>query len=148
MSPLRLLLEGPDLPTLLEQIRTEYGAEARIVQAEKVRSGGVAGFFARERFNIQVEVPRVQVPPRRAPKRGGSPVQSVMDLVDLLNLEDKALHQDILDAPRAASRTHATEVPGVDSADRFAGPSVASASLASPPQVSVSGPSAGSPAQL
>jgi len=99
MSPLRLLLEGPDLETLLEQIRTEYGAGARIVQAEKVRRGGVGGFFARERFTIQVEVPEAEAPPGRAPKRGGSPVKSVMDLVDQLNKEDEALYRDKMEAP-------------------------------------------------
>ena len=102
MSPMHLLLEGPDLQTLLEQVRTEYGTTARIVHAEKVRRGGVGGFFARERFNIQVEVseppptsqPTTSVPP------GRGTVQSVMDLVDQLNLEEKGLYQDIQDSPR------------------------------------------------
>lgn len=54
--PTRLLLEGPDIAVLLERVRTEHGAGARIVSAEKVRSGGFAGFFARERFEVTVEV--------------------------------------------------------------------------------------------
>lgn len=101
MSPLRLLLEGPDLNTLLEQIRREYGAEARIIQAEKVRRGGVGGFFARERFNIQLEVPAAKAP-QRAPSRAGSSVKSVMDLVDRLNREDEALHHGLTGAPGRA----------------------------------------------
>ncbi|MGN6331548.1 MAG: hypothetical protein ACTHOD_07835 [Motilibacteraceae bacterium] len=54
--PTRLLLEGPDIAVLLDRVRTEHGAGARIVSAEKVRSGGFAGFFARERFEVTVEV--------------------------------------------------------------------------------------------
>lgn len=56
MLPQRRQLEGPDLEGLLEQVKAEYGDSARIVQAEKVRTGGLAGFFARERFHIDVEI--------------------------------------------------------------------------------------------
>lgn len=53
---MRLQLEGQDLESLLTRVHEEYGAGARIVQAEKVRSGGVGGFFAREHFAMTVEV--------------------------------------------------------------------------------------------
>jgi hypothetical protein len=122
MSPMRLLLEGPDLQTLLETIRSEYGAEARIVQAEKVRRGGVAGFFARERFNIQVEVPRAPAVSQRAPIRGGSTVRSVMDLVDRLNREEEALHRDVIDAPQVAVHSPAKAVRPSASAARSGAP--------------------------
>jgi flagellar biosynthesis GTPase FlhF len=52
----QLQLEGPELEPLLARVRNELGASARIVHAEKIRSGGVAGFFARERFELTVEV--------------------------------------------------------------------------------------------
>jgi hypothetical protein len=52
----RLLLEGPDLQALLARVNDEHGPRARIVKAERVRSGGVAGFFARERFEVEVEI--------------------------------------------------------------------------------------------
>jgi hypothetical protein len=157
MSPMRLLLEGPDLQTLLERIRTEYGAGARIVEAEKVRRGGVGGFFARERFNIQVEVSDVQAAPQRVPGHDGSPVQSVMDLVDRLNREEEALHQHVLEAAPATppvrapaaltfssafasasaatagpAATHATAGPAAPAAEP-----AARAPSAIPPQVSV-----------
>jgi hypothetical protein len=51
-----LLLEGPDIEALLAQIRDEHGSAARIVSADKVRRGGVGGFFARQRFEIAVEL--------------------------------------------------------------------------------------------
>lgn len=54
--PTRLLLEGSDIESLLTRVRTEHGSTARIVSADKVRSGGVAGFFAKERFEVAVEV--------------------------------------------------------------------------------------------
>ncbi len=52
----QLQLEGPELEPLLARVRNELGPSARIVHAEKIRSGGVAGFFARQRFELTVEV--------------------------------------------------------------------------------------------
>jgi hypothetical protein len=52
----RLLLEGPDLEELLVRIKEEHGSAATIVSAERVRSGGVAGFFSKQRFEIAVDV--------------------------------------------------------------------------------------------
>src|SRR3954463_15561681 len=56
MSSTHLRLEGPDLPSLLDQVRAEYGPGARVVHAERIRRGGVGGFFARERYHLEVEV--------------------------------------------------------------------------------------------
>ncbi|MGN6686694.1 MAG: hypothetical protein ACTHK1_04070 [Actinomycetales bacterium] len=53
---MRLLLEGTDIEELLAQVRREHGGAARIIAADKVRSGGVAGFFARERYEVTVEI--------------------------------------------------------------------------------------------
>lgn len=53
----RLLLEGPDLAELVAQVREQFGSRARIVRAERVRTGGFAGFFAKERFEMTVDVP-------------------------------------------------------------------------------------------
>ena len=43
---------GRELTTLLEQVREELGAEATIVEANKVRTGGIAGFFKNEKFEV------------------------------------------------------------------------------------------------
>jgi hypothetical protein len=51
-----MLLEGTDIRALLQQVRDEYGPEARIVHAERIRSGGVGGFFAKQRFEVAVEL--------------------------------------------------------------------------------------------
>ncbi|WP_432536751.1 hypothetical protein [Kineococcus arenarius] len=51
-----LLLEGPDLQDLLAQVRETHGDAARVVRAERIRSGGVAGFFSKERYEVTVEM--------------------------------------------------------------------------------------------
>ncbi|WP_298462519.1 hypothetical protein [uncultured Cellulomonas sp.] len=65
--PRRLLLDGDDLPALMQRVRAEMGSDAVVVKAERVRTGGVAGFFAKERFELTVEVPD------RRPGHGGRP---------------------------------------------------------------------------
>ncbi len=55
--PRQLLLEGSDLDALVRQARAELGPGAKVVKAERVREGGIGGFFAKERFELTVEVP-------------------------------------------------------------------------------------------
>ena len=62
----RLLLEGSDLAELMAHVQAEFGPGARIVRAERVRTGGFAGFFARERFELTVDVPEA---PAESPAR-------------------------------------------------------------------------------
>lgn len=54
--PTRLLLEGKEIEALLQQVRNDYGQYARIVHAERVRTGGLVGFFAKERYEVEVEI--------------------------------------------------------------------------------------------
>jgi hypothetical protein len=134
---MRLLLEGPDLQTLLEQIRREYGTGARIVQAEKVRRGGVGGFFAHERFNIQVEVSELKATP---PPGRGSSVRSVMDLVDRLNRQEEALHVDVgvtaaVTSPHAQVARPAAAAAGSASPAAYTTPQPAGVSRVSPRSV-------------
>jgi hypothetical protein len=76
--PERLLLEGENLPELMARVRDELGPRATIVGAERVRDGGVAGFFARERYELTVEVPS------RAPSvpAGTDPLEALLDAAD------------------------------------------------------------------
>lgn len=53
----RLLLEGADPEALLARAQQEYGPAVTVVQAERVRTGGVLGFFARETYALTLEVP-------------------------------------------------------------------------------------------
>ncbi|MEN3309550.1 MAG: hypothetical protein V7603_5752 [Micromonosporaceae bacterium] len=55
--PTRVLLEGPEIESLLAQVREEYGSGVRIISADKVRTGGLGGFFAKQRYELSVEVP-------------------------------------------------------------------------------------------
>ena len=55
--PTRVLLEGPTIEPLLAQVREEYGSAVRIISADKVRSGGIGGFFAKQHYELSVEVP-------------------------------------------------------------------------------------------
>jgi hypothetical protein len=48
--------EGKDLESVLEQVRNRFGDTATIVEANRLRTGGVAGFFSRERFEVVVDV--------------------------------------------------------------------------------------------
>lgn len=54
--------DAPDLETALERVRREIGTDAEIVGAERVRSGGIAGFFARERVEVTVRLPNEDLP--------------------------------------------------------------------------------------
>jgi hypothetical protein len=49
--------EGPDVQVLLDQIRAELGPGAKINGAERIRVGGVLGFFAKEHYRVVVEAP-------------------------------------------------------------------------------------------
>ena len=88
--------EGPDLEALLEQVRTELGTGTKIVSANKVRSGGVAGFFAKESYEVIVEHDGIVMPAADLaddPTRSVRPrdiAPSLMDLVDQVSSEERA----------------------------------------------------------
>jgi hypothetical protein len=71
--------DGPDLEVLLEEVRRSAGDEARILEANRLRRGGIAGFFARERFEVVVEVG--EEPPAAPPAVAPVP-RSLLDLVE------------------------------------------------------------------
>jgi hypothetical protein len=48
--------EGKNLESVLEEVRNRFGDTATIVEANRLRAGGVGGFFARERFEVVVDV--------------------------------------------------------------------------------------------
>jgi hypothetical protein len=53
--PSRRRFEGADVETLLDEVHKELGPDAQIVEANKLRKGGLGGFFARETFEIVAE---------------------------------------------------------------------------------------------
>ncbi len=80
--PELLLLEGEDLPELMSRVREELGPRATIVRAERVRHGGVAGFFAREHYELTVEVPDRPRAPSRTTIPAADPLEALMDAAD------------------------------------------------------------------
>ncbi|HEY0532366.1 MAG TPA: hypothetical protein VGD29_12310 [Actinoplanes sp.] len=102
--PTRVLLEGPAIEPLLAQVRDEYGSKVRIISADKVRSGGVGGFFAKQHYELSVEVPDESAEDRiemarqtRTPTDNGRPT--------LEQLVERAEAQDRMDEPaRTVSR--------------------------------------------
>ncbi len=54
--PRQVRYEGSQLDDVLERVRDDHGAAARIVSADLTRSRGVGGFFARETYQVVVEL--------------------------------------------------------------------------------------------
>ncbi|MER7071865.1 hypothetical protein [Terrabacter sp. NPDC000476] len=65
MAP-QFLLEGRSLDELTREATELYGADARIVRAERVLDPGVAGFLGRRHLEVMVEVPDQPRPPSEA----------------------------------------------------------------------------------
>src|ERR1700678_409438 len=63
MSASKRAYEGPDPTQLLLEVMSNHGSEARISEPERVRKGGVMGFFATSVYRVEVEeepsVPKV-----------------------------------------------------------------------------------------
>jgi len=94
--PTRVLLEGPAIEPLLAQVRDEYGSGVRIISADKVRSGGVGGFFAKQHYELSVEVPDPNENRTDMAKRTTVPENGQHSLERLL---ERAESQDRIDEP-------------------------------------------------
>jgi len=86
---MQLQLEGPDLDELLARVRRECGPEARIVQADRVRTGGIAGFFSRERFEVLVDVEDVTDPTELTDPTGLPDPTELPDTTELTEMADR-----------------------------------------------------------
>jgi hypothetical protein len=103
--PTRVLLEGPAIEPLLAQVRDEYGSSVRIISADKVRSGGFGGFFAKQHYELSVEVPDPDEQLDRPHRRPvAEPAQTLEQLL-----------------ARAESRDRITPDDGPATADRLTG---------------------------
>lgn len=78
MPQKQLQLEGPNVSALLERIAAELGPSATIESVERVRRGGIAGFFAREELVATVTPPE----PQPRPAGGQAPAPSLSELAD------------------------------------------------------------------
>jgi hypothetical protein len=93
-----VLLEGPAIEPLLAQVRDEYGSRVRIISADKVRSGGVGGFFAKQHYELSVEVPDDSTENRSDMAQRTKTADNGHTLERLL---ERAERQDRLDEPKA-----------------------------------------------
>ncbi|GAA2726568.1 hypothetical protein CAE01nite_22250 [Cellulomonas aerilata] len=80
-----MLLDGDDLPALMQRVRTEMGPDAVVVKAERVRTGGVAGFFAKEHFEVTVEIPDGPTRPAAA-RPAAVGMSALLDAADAADL--------------------------------------------------------------
>ncbi|KNC17343.1 hypothetical protein AC792_14330 [Arthrobacter sp. RIT-PI-e] len=83
-------LEGPSLEQLKAQASTLYGPRALIVSAELVTVGGIRGMFARQHYEIVVEVPEeTVVPPRPRGRRStGTEPTGIKALLEQAELDE------------------------------------------------------------
>jgi hypothetical protein len=83
--------EGAHLDDVLVEVQDALGPTAAIVRADRRRSGGVLGFFAKERFVVEVDVPDDEPPTRRLDVPALAPApRSLLDLVDAVGDADRA----------------------------------------------------------
>lgn len=97
----RLLLEGSDLAELMAHVRQEFGPHAKVIRAERIRQGGFAGFFAKEKYELTVDVPQMPPAPVRPLRSHRPPPSSLEELLDAADAEEQQLRPDP-DQARAA----------------------------------------------
>ncbi|MFD3444986.1 hypothetical protein ACFDTO_10355 [Microbacteriaceae bacterium 4G12] len=126
MHTTRLRLEGKSIEELKARVLEEHGPAARIVAAERITVGGVAGFFAKRHFEVSVEVGAPSATGSRvvidAPARAG-----IAALLADAEEQEVALQLGALrgaGAARAAAGASAVPASGAGSAGRSAAPSV------------------------
>jgi hypothetical protein len=101
VSPQRF--DGPDLEAVLERVHTKLGPDARIVEANKVRSGGVGGFFSRERFEVFAEPALINVGPQTmAPSAAAMPTATPVAPAIPMPMPEPATN--VADAPVTGAR--------------------------------------------
>ncbi len=100
----QLRFEGPELEELLDRVRKDVGSDANIVAANRIRKGGIGGFFAREGFEVLVDVSDESRLPKQPQPKARRP-QSVLDLVDEMNASEREQVIDLSDTPSVSTET-------------------------------------------
>lgn len=100
--------DGDTLEAALARVAEECGPRARIAQAEKVRTGGVAGFFARERFEVLVEIDEQPT----SDVAGGPPESTPHEPMSLLELADQVSDRER--PPSTAEHGEAERLPSTE----------------------------------
>ncbi|HEU5448908.1 MAG TPA: hypothetical protein VFW57_07830 [Acidimicrobiia bacterium] len=105
--------EGTNLESVLEEVRARFGDTATIVEANRLRKGGVGGFFARERFEVVVDIDEddpFAALPTEVPAEYG--VEATEDFCErLLSMADDVSDRDEPARPGPATPSVSTEQP-------------------------------------
>lgn len=143
--------EGKNLESVLEEVRSRFGDTVTIVEANRLRKGGVGGFFARERFEVVVDVEDDDT----SDGSGGAAelpadfgLQATEDFCErLLSMADGVSDQELAPAPAVSTEQPAFSAV-LNSITRHMGtePAVTPAALAAPPAAPAETPLA--PAEL
>lgn len=126
----RLLCEGKSLTELLARVRDEHGAGVKIVQADRVRTKGLGGFFARESYAVTIEVDE----PDAVPDLTAADFAALMATPSARPVENPGTLLDLAAAIDAAEAAEAGVVLGT---------APMHATVASPPKVMTAGPRIG-----
>ncbi|HEV8623099.1 MAG TPA: hypothetical protein VG034_01465 [Acidimicrobiia bacterium] len=103
--------EGANLESVLEEVRARFGDTVSIVEANRLRKGGVGGFFAKERFEVVVDIDDDESPALTdLPAEYG--VEATESFCErLLSLADDVSDQVQPARPEPATPTVSTEQP-------------------------------------
>ena len=102
--------EGSNLESVLEEVRARFGDTVTIVEANRLRKGGVGGFFARERFEVVVDTDDELSPVTDLPAEYG--VAATEDFCErLLSLADDVSDLDQSSRPEPVVPSVSTEQP-------------------------------------
>lgn len=97
MPSIRFRLDHPSLDGVADKARERYGADARVLSAEEVRTGGIGGFFARRYIDVVVEVPDGPSAPWTATRtaRAGGGIQELLDAAEAAEADPVFRHPGI-----------------------------------------------------
>jgi hypothetical protein len=87
--PTQQRFEGPTLEAALEEVRATVGDDAVIAGANRLRKGGIAGFFARDSYEVLVDVDEdgdAELPPAAANARPEP--MSLLELAETVSDEE------------------------------------------------------------
>jgi hypothetical protein len=102
------------LESVLEEVRNRFGDTVAIVEANRLRKGGVGGFFARERFEVVVDVDEdghSSAEPTEIPAEFG--LEATEDFCErLLTMADAVSDGDRDEASGPSATSVSTEQPG------------------------------------